>query len=399
MRVSIIKDFFDESKKYKDGDFIDETVVDIEKMLDWINMEYAREVSDDLEERDSRKDNEFPPVQRLGILTASQFSDFCNKALADSWGYVWGGRGRVYDEVERDYLYRTYGTNKYDHQYYFVTQWNRWRGRHVADCSGLIRAFSDISKTADGFYNTHSSEKGSIGSFPKVKGYLIFRYSPSTSRMVHVGVYDGDDRVIESKDSASGVVKTKFSTSNWSHWGKPRFIDFSVKPPVITPEEWTISRIIRKTSPMMRGNDVKDVQRALESFGYSVGSSGIDGIYGNGTYNAVRRFQRDNQLTVDGIVGRKTTQALGGKFLGGSGVVQGWTVSRIIRKTSPMMRGNDVRDVQRALGSFGYSIGRSGIDGIYGNDTYNAVRNFQRNSRLTVDGIVGTRTTQALGGR
>ena len=58
-----------------------------------------------------------------------------------------------------------------------------------------------------------------------------------------------------------------------------------------------------------RGEDVKTVQQKLKRWGYYSGS--VDGIYGPATKKAVEYFQRKNGLTADGIVGRKTFEALG----------------------------------------------------------------------------------------
>lgn len=60
----------------------------------------------------------------------------------------------------------------------------------------------------------------------------------------------------------------------------------------------------------MSGNITKLVQHMLVLKGYSVGSYGIDGIYGNGTANAIRQFQKDNGLAVDGICGSNTFSKL-----------------------------------------------------------------------------------------
>ena len=64
----------------------------------------------------------------------------------------------------------------------------------------------------------------------------------------------------------------------------------------------------------MRGKDVKAVQRALINRGFSCGAGGADGIYGKMTDLAVRAFQTDNKLKVDGIVGKDTITALGGEW-------------------------------------------------------------------------------------
>lgn len=58
-----------------------------------------------------------------------------------------------------------------------------------------------------------------------------------------------------------------------------------------------------------RGEEVKKIQTKLKQWGYYSGS--VDGIYGTGTFNAVKSFQKKNGLAVDGIAGEKTLKALG----------------------------------------------------------------------------------------
>ena len=58
-----------------------------------------------------------------------------------------------------------------------------------------------------------------------------------------------------------------------------------------------------------RGEEVKIIQTKLKQWGYYSGN--IDGIYGTGTFNAVKSFQKKNGLDVDGIAGEKTLKALG----------------------------------------------------------------------------------------
>lgn len=59
---------------------------------------------------------------------------------------------------------------------------------------------------------------------------------------------------------------------------------------------------------------VEDLQLALMKLGYSVGSAGADGVYGKNTETAVRKFQTDADLTVDGIAGNQTQTAVYGKL-------------------------------------------------------------------------------------
>lgn len=58
-----------------------------------------------------------------------------------------------------------------------------------------------------------------------------------------------------------------------------------------------------------RGDEVRAIQKKLKSLGYYTGS--VDGIYGVGTRNAVKAFQKSCGLTQDGIAGSKTLLYLG----------------------------------------------------------------------------------------
>lgn len=57
------------------------------------------------------------------------------------------------------------------------------------------------------------------------------------------------------------------------------------------------------------GDEVKTLQNTLKKWGYYDGP--IDGVYGGGTFTAVKEFQRKNGLGVDGVVGPTTAKAMG----------------------------------------------------------------------------------------
>lgn len=59
------------------------------------------------------------------------------------------------------------------------------------------------------------------------------------------------------------------------------------------------------------GQSVSDLQARLQSLGYNLGKSGVDGDFGPATRRAVRQFQKDYGLSVDGIAGDQTMSALG----------------------------------------------------------------------------------------
>ena len=127
-----------------------------------------------------------------------------------------------------------------------------------------------------------------------------------------------------------------------------------------------------------RNNFVYLLQFILNnSFGYNLS---VDGIFGNNTLSAVRDFQGNNGLTVDGLVGNNT-----------------WTYLLNL-PPYPLLRegarSSYVRFLQNLLQSKFIPTGN--IDGIFGSQTLNAVRAFQQENNLTVDGIVGDNTWNAL---
>jgi N-acetylmuramoyl-L-alanine amidase len=133
------------------------------------------------------------------------------------------------------------------------------------------------------------------------------------------------------------------------------------------------------------GEAVIDVQRRLERLGFS---KGIDpeGSYRDGTRAAVEAFQYRRGLRVDGVCGVQTWSALveAGRRLG----------DRFLYRRSPMLRGDDVAELQQRMSALGFDTGR--VDGIFGDLTSAALGEFQRNVGLPVDGIAGASTVSEL---
>ncbi|HSK47676.1 MAG TPA: peptidoglycan-binding protein [Coriobacteriia bacterium] len=143
---------------------------------------------------------------------------------------------------------------------------------------------------------------------------------------------------------------------------------------------------MRPIRPGDRGPAVEDIQRRLRALGYDLGRAGIDGIFLGATADAVRSFQRELDLHEDGFVGDLTWSAL---------VDATFTLGdRMLYLRMPHFHGNDVRVLQTALNVLGFACGV--VDGIFGAYTERAVREFQRNTSLHADGIVGSETVAAL---
>jgi N-acetylmuramoyl-L-alanine amidase len=109
-------------------------------------------------------------------------------------------------------------------------------------------------------------------------------------------------------------------------------------------------------------------------------------MFGAGTAAAVEAFQHARGLRVDGACGPQTWAAL---------VEAGFRLGdRFLYLRRPMLRGDDVADLQRRLSALGFDTGR--VDGIFGELTSTALAEFQRNMGLPVDAILGGSTYREL---
>jgi N-acetylmuramoyl-L-alanine amidase len=130
---------------------------------------------------------------------------------------------------------------------------------------------------------------------------------------------------------------------------------------------------------------VLDIRRRLGALGFDTAGDGPR-TFGPATEDAVRRFQEQRGLRPDGVCGDQTWASL---------VEAGYRLGdRMLYLHAPMLRGDDVLELQHALGSLGFDAGR--VDGILGPNTIAALEQFQRNAGLTTDGICGADTVEAL---
>ncbi|MDD2562319.1 MAG: peptidoglycan-binding domain-containing protein [Eubacteriales bacterium] len=85
--------------------------------------------------------------------------------------------------------------------------------------------------------------------------------------------------------------------------------------PTISPTSAPEITLMPQSYPTLRRNDagadVKQMQTRLIELGY-LQPGGNDGDFGTGTFNAVREFQRNNNLTTDGVAGPATLSVLYG---------------------------------------------------------------------------------------
>ena len=162
-----------------------------------------------------------------------------------------------------------------------------------------------------------------------------------------------------------------------------------------------------------RSDAVRILQENLALLDYYEGN--VTGSYGRLTKEAVRRFQRDNDLSADGVAGPRTFERLNALLTDGSGketpIVtlpdsQGsdGTGTKTPMQSVPTLntewtlrrssRSGYVTRLQKALIALGYYTGSA--DGYFGSGTEDAVRAYQQARGLQVDGVAGRATLRKI---
>lgn len=131
----------------------------------------------------------------------------------------------------------------------------------------------------------------------------------------HIGVYIGNDLVVECTPSwkngaqitSCNCTKSGYNRRNWTKHGKLPYVEY-VEPVSVTKSNVGVNIPTLRTGS--KGSVVKSLQILLIGRGFSCGSCGADGDFGNGTMTAVKNYQKNNGLTADGVVGPATWNKL-----------------------------------------------------------------------------------------
>ena len=182
------------------------------------------------------------------------------------------------------------------------------------DCRGFtywilkqIYGWELMGAGATSQWNTETNwkAKGTIDTIPEGKLVCLFYTDKDDPKiMAHTGLgYKG-----ETIECSNGVQYKAKREKKWTHWGLPACVDENYVAPV-EPSKPAEKKYVtlRKGS---KGANVTKLQNLLMNKGYALPKYGADGDFGAETLNAVKNFQKDHGLTVDGVVGKETWIAL-----------------------------------------------------------------------------------------
>lgn len=244
----------------------------------------------------------------MATPTNKDIVKYFQKAVKEGWGYVWGFNGALYTkEIAEKYKAEKRSTSaSRNPATYWTIDCKKWFGKMVADCSGgIVGAIRSINPSfGDRSANTFKSqftESGKVNTIPEIAGLAVWRKG-------HIGIYEGNGYVLEFRGTAYGAVRTKLKDRDFTHWGKIKGVEYEVA------EKWVVTRVLKRKFPMMKGNDVEELQERLYAKGFNCGE--VDGKFGKNTEKAVKAFQKARKLTVDGKAGKNTITALGGVWRG-----------------------------------------------------------------------------------
>lgn len=246
--------------------------------------------------------------------------------LCVGWAYVFGARGEFCSPANRRSYYKSKGAEnptiktkcqvirddnpKVDCD---GCKWYPGGRTRFYDCRGFtywvilqVFGFKIMGSGCTSQWNTESNwiARGEVSDgIPQNTLVCLFYYKKEkgkrTKTLAHTGLYYNGETV----ECSSGVQHSKTINSKWEVWAVPA----CCQPGEISaPTEPTV-KVLKKGS---KGAEVRALQTLLIQKGYPLPKFGADGDFGNETLAAVKAFQKDHGLKVDGIVGPETIKAL-----------------------------------------------------------------------------------------
>jgi peptidoglycan hydrolase-like protein with peptidoglycan-binding domain len=240
----------------------------------------------------------------------------------------------------------------------------------VIEMGGATKVTACFNDGANSWDNNNNSNYSiSNGTYTIADGKITLGAPTITQETEGVATYARSTTNTSTSTSKSTTASTEKSTTASTKKSTTASTKKSTTASVstTTSADETVSSKFSTSGSLKKGStgdQVKYVQQGLIGLGYLEGAA--DGKYGSKTEAAVQKYQKARGLTADGVAGPKTCTTLK----------------------------SEVVEIQRKLKSLGFYKGT--IDGIYGSSMTSAVKAFQKEYGLSVDGITGSKTTAKL---
>lgn len=325
-----------------------------------------------------------------------------------------------------------------------------WGGSSVGsvDCSGLIYSYAGGERVTESMIAA-SPESGSISSIPRIHGLGLYQYG-------HVGVYVGGGMGIDARDEISNVCLDSISNKSWTQWFKISGVSYptsgwqevagqyyyyengqyivntsrtiggvtysfgsdgaSNKTPDNMNSTANSSASNKKNNKKKKtawqlgdsGSQVTKIQKRLKELGFYNGD--ITGYFGSDTQKAYKAFQTAAGVVVDGICGKTDRDIL---YSDNAPVYvaptteakkKTTTKKKSTKKTTKKKQetvisvgdySDDVTAIQKQLIKLNY-LEKGNATGYFGEDTEQAIKDFQNYNEITVTGSVDNATKKAL---
>ena len=246
-------------------------------------------------------------VLHMGNLTGVGLAQFAKSKIGTP--YVYGAKGAdgVFTLNRLNTLAKAY-PSMFTQSY--IEKAKKYVGKVCTDCSGLQSWYTGKVLGSAQLYST-ASERIPISEIDRVPvGATLWKSG-------HVGVYQGNGKVVEAKGINYGTIESNVSATAWKYALLFDYIDYNnTTTETITTQvsQNTGTNPYTEPTTLLRqgdnGEGVKWVQWELVEAGYDLTPyGGIDGIFGSGTELLVKKFQQSCKISADGIVGTDTRRA------------------------------------------------------------------------------------------
>lgn len=194
----------------------------------------------------------------MATIYADKLIEKFQYALDNKWGYIlntWHTKWtQELQNGKINYMKKTYGADwknnenaKKNSSYTAALYGQKWVGHYVTDCSGLFYwAFKELGgymyHGSNTMWNKYCASKGKLSNGkrtdgqPLKPGTAVFVLKGTSDRS-HVGLYIGNDTVIEASGTQAGVITTKITNIKWCEWGELIGVSFNIQDNYSTPSE------------------------------------------------------------------------------------------------------------------------------------------------------------------